>query len=865
MADYSHISTGWESLDAIIDHLRKGDNVVWQVDSIDDYERLTALFVKKAISNNRRVVYMRFARHLPLLEEQSNVKIYHLNVDNGFESFSSQVHDIITQEGKDVYYVFDCLSDLLHVWATDLMIGNFFFITCPYLFEMNTIAYFAIIRKRHSFKAIARIRETTQVLIDVYNYKGMICVHPLKVQNRYSHTMFFPHKKENENLVPVINSVEATQLFFHISHDNSVDARRHLDYWDRLFMQAKNLLESDAGDEEKKDMVEQLSRLLLSRKKRDLALIREYMSLEDLLQIKERLIGTGFIGGKSLGMLLSRKILMSDISCNWSELLEHHDSFYIGSDVFYSYIVHNGWWKLLMAHKTKSGYFPKAIELKNNMLNGVFPEEIKEQFQLMIEYFGQSPIIVRSSSLLEDALGSAFAGKYESFFCVNQGEPGKRYETFEDAVKQVFASTMNEDALTYRLQRGLDQSNELMALLVQRVSGTYHKNYFFPELAGVGLSMNPFVWKKDMDPKTGMLRLVFGLGTRAVDRVGNDYPRIVSISDPLVKPLSEMKDIKKFSQHFIDLLNLDENQIQTMSLMELSEIDLSAQLELIGIRDTEASDRNEKAIGKPAREAWILTFDNFLSTTSFIPIMAKMLKTLEDRYTNPVDIEFTVNFNGTGALQVNLLQCRPFQTLGKGASVKLPEKISKEKIIIRTESNFMGGNVSLPISCVIFVDPKEYAELSLSEKYSVARLIGKLNRTIVDQEKMPTLLLGPGRWGTRTPAMGVPVTFSEINHIAAIAEISYQDGNLIPDLSFGTHFFHDLVETKIFYFAVYPEDPTVIFNWEWLRDLPNILGKASPNDIRFNRVIKVADLKNKDLIILSNVVSQKTICYLSGG
>jgi len=863
MTHFSHVSTGWGSLDGIINFLRKGDNVVWQVDSIDDYERVAMLFAKSAISNNQRVVYMRFARHLPLLESRHNIKIYHLEVDKGFESFSAQVHDIITKEGKETHYVFDCLSDLLHVWATDLMIGNFFFITCPYLFELNTIAYFAIIRKMHSFKTIARIRETTQVLIDMYNYNGLICVHPLKVQNRYSHTMFFPHKKENENLVPVINSVEAAELFYRLSRENAADARFHLDYWDRLFMQAKNIMESDTGEEEKKDMVEQLSRLMLSRKKRDISLIRKYMSLDDLLKIKERLIGSGFIGGKSLGMLLSRKILMSDNSYNWGETLEHHDSFYIGSDVFYSYIVQNGWWKLFMAHKTKSGYFSKAAELKNNMLKGRFPEEIKEQLQFMLEYFGQSPIIVRSSSLLEDALGSAFAGKYESYFCVNQGDPSKRYEALEEAVKRIFASTMNKDALAYRLQKGLDQTDELMALLVQRVSGTYHGNYFFPEVAGVGLSLNPFVWKKDMDPKAGMLRLVLGLGTRAVDRVENDYPRIASVSDPTVKPLSEMKDIKKFSQHFVDVLNLDANQIQTITVPELADRDLNVHFELLGIRDTETSDQGRVDSRKPANDSWVLTFDNFLSSTSFTGLMEKMLKTLEDRYGNPVDIEFTVNFNQNGDLQVNLLQCRPFHTLGKGIIIEEPKKIMKEKIIINTESNFMGGNISWNLACIIYVDPREYSELSLSEKYSVARLIGKLNRTYVDSERNPTLLLGPGRWGTRTPAMGVPVTFSEINHIVAIAEISYQDGNLIPDLSYGTHFFHDLVETQIFYFAIYPENPEVVFNVEWLRNQPNILGDVMPNDTRFQDVIKVIDLRDRGMLLFSDVVTQKMICYLS--
>ncbi len=270
---------------------------------------------------------------------------------------------------------------------------------------------------------MARIRETTQVLIDVYNYQGQVCVHPVKVQHRYSPTMFFPHLKRKGVLEPVINSVDATELFTHLSRRRSGVRPRHLDYWDHLFLRARTLHESADKAEEKQDMVEQLSRLLLTRNRQLIALAREHLTLGDLLRIKERLIGTGFIGGKSLGMLLARKILVNDPARRWHEVLEHHDSFYIGSDVFYSYIVQNGWWKLFMAHKTPEGYYARAADLRERLLTGVFPEEITEQFQLMLEYFGQSPIIVRSSSLLEDAFGSAFAGKYDSFFCVNQGSP----------------------------------------------------------------------------------------------------------------------------------------------------------------------------------------------------------------------------------------------------------------------------------------------------------------------------------------------------------------------------------------------------------------------------------------------------------
>jgi hypothetical protein len=857
---YSRVSTGWDSLDAIIDHLRMGDNVVWQVDTIDAYRKMVSLFVNTVTAANGRVVYMRFARHVPLLEPRTSVTVYQLNVEGGFESFSAEVHNIVTREGRDTLYVFDSLSDLLHVWATDLMIVNFFFITCPYLFELNTIAYFAILRNRHSYKAIARIRETTQVLIDVYSYKRQLCIHPIKIQDRYSPTMFFPHIKEKAELKPVISSVEASRIFAHLSRHQTTDAHRHLDFWDRLFMQAKTLLESAAEVEEKQDMVEQLSRLLLSRNKRLLKMIRRFMSLEDLIRIKTRLIGTGFIGGKSLGMLLSRKILDNDEACRWPEILEPHDSYYIGSDVFYSYIVQNGWWKIFVEHRTAEGYFEKAAALQLNILKGIFPENLRERFQLMLEYFGQSPIIVRSSSLLEDAFGSAFAGKYDSFFLVNQGSPEKRYEAFEDAVRKIYASTMNPDALAYRRQRGLDKMDEQMALLVQRVSGVYRKRYFFPEMAGVGLSHNPYVWKKGMDANAGMLRLVAGLGTRAVNRVENDYPRIVALDDPLVKPLTGLQDIKKYSQRYVDHLSLEANDLQTMPLREMVAMALDLRLDLIGVRDTEASDR-AIAAGRPIQDLWVLTFDAFLTSTPFIDIMSRMLRTLQDAYGAPVDIEFTVNFGRAGEIQVNLLQCRPFQTIGRHADVAMPEHVPEKNTFIRTEGHFMGGNVSLPIACIIWVDPRHYTDLSVSERYSVARLIGKLNRLVADRDKMPTLLIGPGRWGTHTPAMGVPVTFSEINHISALAEVSYQDGSLIPDLSFGTHFFHDLTETRIFYMAIYPENPDVLFNTAWLHSLTNILESVSPDDSRFASVVKVNDVRGKGLRIQSDIVKQKMICY----
>ncbi len=857
-------STGLSGLDEVLDGLRLGDNVVWQVEDIKEYRHYVTPYVERALQDGRKVVYMRFAEHKPLITDAANVKVYNLNSHSGFESFTTEVYNIATAEGVGAFYVFDCLSHLLFAWATDLMIGNFFVVTCPYLFELDTIAYFSILRRSHSFKTVARIRETTQLLLEVYDYEGNYYIHPLKVWNRYAPTMFLPHLEEDSTFTPIINSVDATKLFSDISRREEKSARRHLDYWDRLFIRAEDLLKRPCEPEEMQTMIDELCRIMIGRESRILTLAKRTFSLEDLLTIKSRMIGTGFIGGKTVGMLLARKILEKDTWISWKDYLEHHDSFYIGSDIFYTYIVQNGLWKLRMEQKTPEGYFEAAIPLREKMLKGVFPDEIKEQFQQLIEYFGQSPIIIRSSSLLEDAFGNAFAGKYESIFSVNQGSPEKRYADFVESVRKVFASTMNEDALTYRLQRALDQQDEQMALLVQRVSGSYRRRYFFPDLAGVGVSYNTFVWKGDMDPKAGMLRLVVGLGTRAVNRVESDYPRIVALDNPLFRPHGSLDDARRFSQHDVDVINITSNTLETVSFTEKIGRKLGNRLDLFGMRDHEATQRM-RDLGKKEEEAWILTFDNLLSKTGFPGVMHRMLKGLEEIYDYPVEIEFTVNFTEYNDYKINLLQCRPLQAKGQVQRVEVPAHVPEGDILLRMEGRFMGGNVSQQINRVIYVDPEKYSSLPLTGKYDIARLIGRFNKLIKDREETRTLLLGPGRWGTTTPSLGVPVRFSEINHMAFMGEIAYSDGNLMPELSFGTHFFQDLIETDIFYLAIFPENPDVLFRKEPLRMFHEVSATLVPESARYNEVLRVYDTDERHLRIVADMISQKLLCFIDRG
>jgi hypothetical protein len=838
------VTTGLPGLDAILGGLRLGDNVVWRVDSVDDYRAFVAPCVAAATAARRRVVYVRFASHPPVVETSAVGAVYHLDALRGFESFTVRLHTIIAEEGSEVFYVFDCLSDLLDAWATDSMIGNFFRVTCPYLFELDTVAHFALRRGAHSMATVDAIRTTTQLLIDLYNEGGALYLHPLKVWQRYSPTMFLPHRHEAGQFIPITASCEATSLFNRLASRAPDDGGRHLDSWERLFIRAADLAGSRPDDPERQAMVAQLCRLLIGRDERMLALARRHLTLADLLAIKGRLIGTGFIGGKSVGMLLARAILQADPESGWNEFLEPHDSFFIGSDLFHSYIVSNGWWQLFIWQRSEAGYLSGAAQLRELLRQGSFPVEILGEFQKMLEHFGQYPIIVRSSSLLEDGFGNAFAGKYDSFFCVNQGSPEERLAQFIEAVRMVYASTLSEEALSYRLQRGLARQEEQMALLVQRVSGAHHKNYFFPAFAGVGISYNTFVWRHDINPGAGMLRLVVGLGTRAVDRVEGDYPRIVSLDQPLLVPHADPENRRRFTQHDVDVLDLAQNTWRTVPLTDLREEALTLPLDLFAERDN---------------AGWLVTFDRLLTETGFATTMRKLLQTLEQAYGYPVDVEFTGTYASDGRLYVNLIQCRPLQTRGIQAKRVEIGEAGKADTLFSSSGNFMGGSIVQPVGRVVVVDPEAFMDMILSDKYELARLIGRLNREVLARDTIPTLLLGPGRWGTSTLRLGVPVRFAEINAVTAIGEVAFSAGGLYPELSFGSHFFQDLVETGIFYVALHPERPGCFLNTALLQQLPNRLAELLPDDARFADALRVVDLPH-GYQLLADIVSQQVVC-----
>jgi pyruvate,water dikinase len=851
------ISTGIDGLDEAIDFLRPGDTVVWQCEHISDYMYVATRFVTNIARQGKRIAYIRFGDHeeimdtAALCEGGANAQEYRLDPRVGFETFAVQVHRIIDKEPIGTFFVFDCLSDLQKYWFSDLMISNFFLLISPFLIRRQAIAYQPIDYEKHTYETISRIRREAPLLVNIRTLDGSVYMHPVKVRGRRTPTTYFPLKISGTKCRTLTSSAETYAIF-----ERFTQTGERRDCWDSMFDSVSD--GSEPIDEEGRLLKENIMRCLLGNEPTRFALCQKYFTMKDLMDIKNREIGTGCIGGKAAGMLLARNILRDEAPELYSTCIEPHDSYYIGADLFYTYGVQNGLWSSRIRMIEASDYLEQSKTIRELLLNGTFMPSIKEQFISMLEYFGQSPIIVRSSSILEDGFGNAFAGKYESVFCPNQGSLKERYEVFERAVKQVYASTVNPDAIMYRAERHLLDRDEQMALLVMRVCGDVHGDYYYPHIAGVGHSKNLYLNKQNSSSENkGMLRLVFGMGTRAVDREADDYARLLNMDAPTAPPMVAYGDEYKYSQHKMDVINLKSNEFETINVAGIDKRDIKADPSLFMELDYPTAARLREMGLSAADAPDILNFRKLLGKTDFTSVMTEAMRILEEKYNYPVDIEYACNFDEEGNYRVNLLQCRPLQTRGIGAAGVMPKV---QQLYFRTEGNFMGGNVCLPVRYAVMVRVEPYLALPEQRKYQVARKLGELNSLLRDEH---TILLGPGRWGTTTPSLGVPVHFMEINRFDCIAELAYSSHGLRPELSYGSHFFQDLVEADTFYVALYPGEEGCVLDEALFEECENVYSKLirlEPGDA-MSEVIRVFDLGESGAILYSEVGSQE--CFLA--
>ena len=602
-----------------------------------------------------------------------------------------------------------------------------------------------------------------------------------------------------------------------------------------------------------------LIRTLISDQLAYVNIAKEWLTTSDLIDIRRRKIGGGKIGGKSAGMLLAFRILETVASQEIREHLHIPESYYLGADITYRFMSQNN----LMhwndqKYKDEEQIRQEYPQIRQDFEAGAFPPEAHERLCELLNQIGPRPLIVRSSSLLEDNFGTSFAGKYESHFCPNQGTSEENLHDLTHAIQMIYASIFNPDVLLYRRRKGLQDYDERMAILIQVVEGQHYGNYYLPHAAGVAFSRNLFRWSPQIRREDGFVRLVWGLGTRAVDRVGNDYPRLIALSHPLLHPQGSTLAIQHYSQHYVDLIDLKSNKFVTLPVSEVFSMRYPQARYVVQVAEEGSLIPLQSRLMESGLEQIVITFDGLLQRTSFASRLREMLTLLEKEYHSPVDTEFTVEIPEAHALnpqiEITLLQCRPQSHL-KENKARFPPSLDPRDIVFSTHRVVPEGYIE-KIRYVIFVPHETYFALpSHAARVELARWIGKLNARLAGKV---FICLGPGRWGTSNSDLGVPIGYGDIYYTRALIELSGKGIAHAPEPSFGTHFFQDLLESNIYPLAIYLDDKETIFNDRFFNDTPNRLAEFLPSGIQlagvplenYLRLIQISDFRARHTIDL---------------
>ncbi len=650
--------------------------------------------------------------------------------------------------------------------------------------------------------------------------------------------------------------------------------------WDLLFAQAE---EYEKLPPEKKQRVRHhlqqiivvLVRGMISDQLEFVGIAREYLDIFDLRQIFSHRIGRGKIGGKAAGMILAHKVLQAfepaqaDLACPIQEYIDIPDSYFIGADVFYDFLAHNELYSFFdQKYKPLAEIEADYPQIYQKFTQARFPQEIIGRLTALIKKLGKTPLIVRSSSLLEDNFGKSFAGKYDSFFCPNQGSLEENLDELVDAIRRVYASTLNPSALFYRQQMGLVDYDERMAILIQRVQGTEYGRYFFPAVAGVGFGRNPFRWNRKIRREDGFLRIVWGLGTRAVDRVANDYPRMVALSHPQLRPEATAADIKKYAQHFVDVIDVEENAFKTLPVKQIISSDYPS-IELIASEDK--GDYVKPIYFRHADvppNKLVLTFERLLKEKTFTDLIKTILNRLEAAYGRPVDIEFTVEIipdHPTPRFKIHLLQCRPLSSRESEQTYQIPAYLPAQDMIF-TSTKLIPDGIVPRIEYVVYVDAHAYAQApDYATRHEIARAIGRLNQKLADRR---FILVGPGRWGTSNTDLGVKVRYADIYNTSMLIEVAFAGADGTPEPSYGTHFFQDLVEANIHPLSLYPDQEGTVFKQAFFLDTPNALADWLPQDQALAPYLKLIDVPavtgGRLLEVVMNAEEEKAVGFIRG-
>ncbi|MEX0892986.1 MAG: PEP/pyruvate-binding domain-containing protein [Gemmatimonadota bacterium] len=571
---------------------------------------------------------------------------------------------------------------------------------------------------------------------------------------------------------------------------------------------------------------------------------KELVSLTDFQGLARRLLHAanshGKLGGKAAGLFLAHRVVEASAeSAGALADVRVPRTWYIASDSVLAFLRFNHLEevydrKYLDLDQVRQQY-PNIVEA---FRASSFPPELVKGMSAALEDLGEGPIIVRSSSLLEDQSGAAFSGKYKSLFLANRGTRQERLRALQDAVAEVYASIFSPDPIEYRAERNLLDVHEEMGIMIQEVVGTAVGPYFLPSFSGVAVNNNELRWSSRIRREDGLLRMVPGLGTRAVDRLVDDYPVLLSPGQPGLRVNTTAEETLRYAPRMLDVIDLEGNAFGTVPVADLLRgfgDRLPLMRKIVSVLE-DGRLRPPRAGGLAAEEGQpLVTFEGLATETPFLARMATLLAVLRARFGVAVEVEFAHD-----GRHLYLLQCRPQSYPEAGAPALIPRNVPPDRVLLRARRHVSNGRVP-HITHLVYVDPDAYALLpDVARMRAVGQAVSRLN-TLLPRRRF--ILMGPGRWGSRGDIrLGVSVTYSDVNNAAVLVEIARQREGYAPDLSFGTHFFQDLVEAEIRYLPLYPDEEDGYLAEDFLRGARNLLPVLLPDMAELADVVRVVDV-----------------------
>ena len=519
----------------------------------------------------------------------------------------------------------------------------------------------------------------------------------------------------------------------------------------------------------------------------------------------------------------------------------------IGTEEFEYFIEINSLYELLI----KPGI--SYSEIKLAFVNSRLSQSLIKKLEFFIDQI-EKPIAVRSSSLSEDSLTQPFAGVFDTYIIPNNRNDKKEVlHHLMQAIKLVFASVYSDNSKTYFHAINHKIEEERMAVVLQELVGKQYGDYYYPHISGTAQSYNYYP-VAHMQPDEGFAVAAVGLGSYVVEgwrsyRFSPRYPRIEMYT---TKDLINSTQTKFFALNTAkkEVNYVTEGELASLELLDISVAEKHGTLKHCASVFVADNDRIEP--GLEAHGPRIINFADILKY-DYIPLAETidvMLTTIEDALGSPVEIEYAVDLNKdkNGLASFYLLQIKPL--VGNQLAYNIDfSKIEKKNIILYTGSSLGNGEIS-HIQDIVFVDIDKFDKL---KTYDISREVEKMNQQMIRNNR-EYILIGPGRWGTRDPFLGIPVVWSQISNARVIVEVSLS--NFPLDSSLGSHFFHNVTSMNIGYFSVLDSSRTDYVCWDVLNSREVVEESKYLKHIRFDEPLKILmnGRQKKAVIILSDAL-----------